>query len=356
MMTPHVVPSLIWCLLTLTTQDGVEATKGTVGSTQDPSSYSNVDQFRPTHISFDFAVDFADSSTYGTVTHSLTVLESGITSVFFDVWDQVEVYQVEYLAPGGDPTTEYADVPFNITTPNPNIGNALEVQLTSSDEVPLTIGQSLKIRFTYKSLAGTTALSWLTPAQTASKKHPFVYSLCQMNFCRDWAPMMDTPSQKITYDSTVVAPSELVVSMSGNRTGAVTLNATHTITTFRCDRLIPSYQLALIVGDLEMRALSDRVYVFAEAPYIDAAVAEFEDIPSILDSTEAYLTPYIWGDYSIFVMPPSFPWGVSIRRTIMHSLVTHARPCPRPSRAIPVGIYFLPFYLFILFIHFLFVW
>ena len=334
MKTPHqVVSSLVWCLLALLmAKNVVQAAEGTVGSTQDPSSYSNVDQFQPTHISFDFSVNFEDSSTYGTVTHSLTVLQAGITSVYFDVWDQVEVFQAEYLAPGGDAATDYLDVPFEITTPNPNIGNALEVQLPSADDELLTVGQEIKIRFNYKSLAGTTALSWMTPAQTAAKTHPFVYSLCQMNFCRDWAPMMDTPSQKITYDSTVVAPSELVVSMSGNQTGTQVLNATHSVTTFRCDDLIPSYQLALIVGDLEKRALSDRVFVFAEAPYIDAAVAEFEDIPAILDSTEAYLTPYIWGDYSIFVMPPSFPWGVSNPyRTVSYKCIQSPAAVPFAS-------------------------
>ena len=67
--------------------------------------------------------------------------------------------------------------------------------------------------------------------------------------------------------------------------------------------------MALVVGDLESVDLGGRVVVFAEAPYIDAAVKEFEDLPRVLAETEAYLTPYIWGNYSIMVMPPSFPWG-----------------------------------------------
>jgi leukotriene-A4 hydrolase len=276
------------------------------GSSQDPSSYSNVDAFAPSHISFDFAVDFYQSATIGTITHTLTVLPAGVEVdvVYFDVWDAVQVDAAEYSTSKDGP---FDEVDFEITTPNPNIGNALAVMLNMTmDE-----GDMFYIRFTYRSLPDTTALSWLTPQQTAAKTAPFVYSLCQMNFCRDWAPMMDTPSQKITYDSTVVAPSEFVVSMSGNETSATPFNATHTKTTFECNEKIPSYQLALIVGDLEKRALSDRVIVFAEAPYIDAAVKEFEDLPAVLDATEAYLTPYIWGNYSIFVMPPSFPWGVS---------------------------------------------
>lgn len=285
------------------------------GSSQDPSSYSNVDAFAPSHISFDFAIDFEQSATIGTITHTLTVLPGGadVDVVYFDIWDAVQVDAAEYAMETSGP---YEALEFEITTPNPNIGNALAVML------PMTMesGTMFYIRFTYMSLPGTTALSWLTPEQTAAKTMPFVYSLCQMNFCRDWAPMMDTPSQKITYDATVVAPSEFVVSMSGNETSSTVLNETHSVTTFECNEKIPSYQLALIVGDLEKRALSDRVFVFAEASYIDAAVKEFEDLPANMEWIEAYLmSPYIWGNYSVFVMPPSFPWGVS--NTCLHKSI-----------------------------------
>jgi leukotriene-A4 hydrolase len=59
---------------------------------------------------------------------------------------------------------------------------------------------------------------------------------------------------------------------------------------------------------MEMVDLGGRVKIFAEKPYIESAAAEFEDLPGILAEAEAYLTPYIWGNYSIMVMPPSFPW------------------------------------------------
>lgn len=29
----------------------------------------------------------------------------------------------------------------------------------------------------------------------------------------------------------------------------------------------------------------------------------------LLDTTEAYIGPYIWGNYTILVLPPSFPMG-----------------------------------------------
>lgn len=36
---------------------------------------------------------------------------------------------------------------------------------------------------------------------------------------------------------------------------------------------------------------------------------ELADMQTWLDTIESYLTPYIWGNYSILVLPPSFPFG-----------------------------------------------
>jgi leukotriene-A4 hydrolase len=121
--------------------------------------------------------------------------------------------------------------------------------------------------------------------------------------------MMDSPSQKITYNATIVAPKEFVVSMSGNETAKEDINSTHAATKFECNLKIPSYQLALIAGNVISRNMSDRIILWTEPGMMDAAFAEFEDMPKILQFTEDYLTPYIWGVYSVFVMPPSFPWG-----------------------------------------------
>ena len=33
------------------------------------------------------------------------------------------------------------------------------------------------------------------------------------------------------------------------------------------------------------------------------------DLEVYLDTAENYLTPYIWGNYTILVLPPSFPYG-----------------------------------------------
>jgi leukotriene-A4 hydrolase len=277
------------------------------GSRLDPSSYSNVDQFAPRHMSFELLVDFNRSSVIGNVTHTFTSRNGTATTVFLDVWDGLAVETSQFWTnSGGDCPTNWTDVSFNISTPNPNIGNALDVFL------PCAVPQNATffLRFSYRTTRASTALTWLTPAQTAGKTLPYMYSLCQMNYCRDFAPMMDSPSQKITYDATVVIPNEFAVRMSANKTAEEPVNGTHTKYSFNCTIKIPSYLIAIVVGDLKERFLSDRVSVIAESVDLEAAARKLVGLPEILEVVENYLQlPYIWGTYSIVIMPPSFPWG-----------------------------------------------
>lgn len=72
---------------------------------------------------------------------------------------------------------------------------------------------------------------------------------------------------------------------------------------------MPSYLIAIAVGDLEYRSLGNRVGVITEPSEMDRVADELETLQELLDRTEEYLTPYIWGNYSILILPPSFPFG-----------------------------------------------
>jgi len=72
---------------------------------------------------------------------------------------------------------------------------------------------------------------------------------------------------------------------------------------------MPSYLIAIAVGDLEYRSLGRRVGVITEPLDLDRCAKELEDLELFLDSVENYLTPYSWGNYTILVLPPSFPMG-----------------------------------------------
>lgn len=42
---------------------------------------------------------------------------------------------------------------------------------------------------------------------------------------------------------------------------------------------------------------------------LDLYVKELEDLETYLTKTEEWLTPYIWGTYTVLVLPASFPYG-----------------------------------------------
>lgn len=70
-----------------------------------------------------------------------------------------------------------------------------------------------------------------------------------------------------------------------------------------------SYLISLAVGDLEYRSLDHRTGVITEPCKMESVVSELKDLPKFLNYAEEYMTPYIWGNYSVLVLPPSFPFG-----------------------------------------------
>ena len=107
----------------------------------------------------------------------------------------------------------------------------------------------------------------------------------------------------------MIALNAFVPKMSANETGSAPFDSTRKVTAFSCDIAIPSYLMALAIGDLEQKSLGRRVWIIAEPSQIDEVAAELEDMEELLDTIEDYLGPYVWGSYTILVLPPSFPYG-----------------------------------------------
>jgi leukotriene-A4 hydrolase len=74
---------------------------------------------------------------------------------------------------------------------------------------------------------------------------------------------------------------------------------------------MPSYLLAIAVGNLAEKSVGTRASIISEpgTDYLDFYVTELSGLETLLNTTEQWLTPYIWGHYSILVLPPSFPYG-----------------------------------------------
>ena len=69
--------------------------------------------------------------------------------------------------------------------------------------------------------------------------------------------------------------------------------------------------LAIAVGNLAYQSTGKRTGVIAEPgpDALDKYAEELSGLETLLDETEAWLTPYIWGNYTILVLPASFPFG-----------------------------------------------
>jgi leukotriene-A4 hydrolase len=70
-----------------------------------------------------------------------------------------------------------------------------------------------------------------------------------------------------------------------------------------------SYLIAIIAGDVQQKQLGKRTYVITEPEDIDRCATELADLEAHLTTLENYIGPYMWGDYKLVILPPSFPFG-----------------------------------------------
>lgn len=163
-----------------------------------------------------------------------------------------------------------------------------------------------KVNIYYSTTKDAVALQWLTPAQTADKKKPFVFSQGESVWSRTWIPCQDSPGVRFTYNAKVTVPKDLLAVMSAvnpqkkNDTG---------VYTFKQDKAIPSYLMAIAVGDIEFQSIDNRTGVYAEPSMLKKSAWEFAELGKMVVAAEKLYGPYRWGRYDVLVLPPSFPYG-----------------------------------------------
>ncbi len=177
------------------------------------------------------------------------------------------------------------------------LGRALVVDLAP---------ETKEVNVYYNTAPTAAALQWLEPAQTAGKKKPFLFTQSQAILARSWVPCQDTPSVRMTYHAKVTVPKDLLAVMSATNNSQLSPAG---IYEFDMPQPIPSYLLALAVGDIAFRPLGTRSGVYAEPTVIDKAANEFADIEKMIAAAESLYGPYRWERYDVIVLPPSFPFG-----------------------------------------------
>lgn len=173
----------------------------------------------------------------------------------------------------------------------------------------ITLNGARTIRIAYASVPGAKALQWLSPEQTAGKKQPYLFSQGEAILNRSWIPTQDSPGIRQTWDATINAPCALTVVMSGERTGETPCTDGRHTASYRMDKPVAPYLIALAIGDLKFKALSAHTGIWTEPAMLDKAAWEFAGLDKFVTAAEGLYGPYRWGRYDVLVLPPSFPFG-----------------------------------------------
>nr|WP_250207510.1 M1 family metallopeptidase [Alteromonas oceanisediminis] len=254
---------------------------------KDYHSFANPDEIIVTHIGLDLTANFTDQQLIGTATLDIERVIEGENTLILDTRD-IAISSVHVN-----------DVPidWDLKPAQPELGAALHIELPVGAEA---------VTINYATSPDASGVQWLTPAQTAGKQHPFLFTQAQAVHARSFIPLQDSPKVRVTYDAIIRTPLELRAVMSAANDPNAERDG---IYEFTMPQPIPSYLIALAIGDLEFRAMGERTGVYAEPSVLDAAAAEFEDTESMLIATKEKYGPYSWDRYDLLILPPSFPFG-----------------------------------------------
>ncbi len=184
---------------------------------------------------------------------------------------------------------------FAVDRPHPVLGSQLVIQAPGDC-----------VAIAYETSPNARALLWVEPAGTAGKQSPMLFTQSQAILARSWVPLQDTPSVRFSYDATIRVPDGMWAVMSASNMQSPPADR---IWKFTMERPIPSYLLALAVGDFAFRPIGSRTGIYAEPSMVDAAAAEFGEVDAMMATAEKLYGPYAWGRYDMLVLPPSFPYG-----------------------------------------------
>lgn len=263
----------------------------------DPSSWSNHSTVRVEDYKMDLSVDFATSKIFGTIVYTVKAMVDSPDVLALDFKGQ-EISSITISGIEADSWVSHIDGA---------LGQALVIRLPS-----LSAGETAEVTISFTTSPSASALQWLPPAQTATKKHPYLFTQCQAIHCRTLIPCQDSPGVKSTYTASVVVPKDLTALMSAvieSPEGEVGSKAGTKVFRFTQKVPIPAYLIALAVGELEKRDVSSRCAVWSDPSSVDRCATELDQLDSMLVAAEELNGPYVWGRYDVLVLPPSFPYG-----------------------------------------------
>ncbi|EER36472.1 leukotriene A4 hydrolase [Histoplasma capsulatum H143] len=265
---------------------------------RDPNTLSNYNAFRTTHTTVNFDILFEKQKLTGNVIHKLISLTNSeareviLDSSFLNIHDvKVDGKQSKFeLLPRQEP-----------------YGSALKIPL--AEGVPLS--KTVDIDITVETTEKCTALQWLTPAQTSTQKHPYMFTQCQAIHARSIFPCQDTPDVKAVIDFNISSPLPVIASGAPvNDASSSASKSKNKVYRFHQKVPIPTYLFAMASGEIAEAPIGPRSRVAASPDKLEECKWELEaDTEKFMQAIDKIIFPYIWGEYNVLILPPSFPYG-----------------------------------------------
>jgi leukotriene-A4 hydrolase len=254
----------------------------------DPHSFAAPEAAVVTHLDLDIKVDFALQQISGKASWQIDNKTRGNEIIFDDSGLFITKITLDQ---------EETETTYSLKKHVKFLGQALHVAIKPETKI---------VHIYYSSGKDASALQWLNPLQTAGKKYPYLFTQSESIAARSWIPCQDSPGIRFTYTAKVSVPKELLALMSAenpqakNTTGIYEFKQTHPI---------PSYLLALAVGDIAFQKVDSRTGIYAEPSVLNKASYEFADMGKMVHTAEKLYGPYRWGRFDMLILPPSFPFG-----------------------------------------------
>ena len=256
----------------------------------DPNSYAQPERVRIEHLVLDLRADMQARTLAGSAELFLKWQDDKARELVLDTRD-LQIRSVQ-----GFDGKAWKNLSYRLDTADLILGSALRIKLPSV--LP-------RVRINYSTVPEASGLQWLTPEMTSSKQ-AFMFSQSQAIHARSWVPLQDTPGVRFTYDARIRTDASLMALMSADNDPKAVRDGDYR---FSMPQKIPSYLLAIAVGDVVFKPISGRSGVWAEPGVADAAAAEFADTEKMIQVAEKLYGPYQWGRYDMLILPASFPFG-----------------------------------------------
>lgn len=250
-------------------------------------SYSNYDSVKLEHMHLDLSVDFKKRVLTGKVVLKLGK-DKKCRHLILDT-KQLNIDEVKL--------EDSLSTAWSLGEEDPILGRPLVIELADN---------TTEVAVYYSTVPEADALMWLNPEQTLGGKHPFLFTQSQAILARTWVPCMDAPAVRFTYSADITCDKRYLPLMSASNNFKKNKQGRYH---FEMPQPIPSYLLALAVGNIEFKSLGANCGVFAEPEMLAKAASEFVDLPKMIDAASELYGEYAWGRYDILVLPPSFPFG-----------------------------------------------